>query len=294
MLVYCQHEVWCVLQRYVPCVLLCSQPLGSMLFHGVHTIGIVQSLHFKCSECPHEATLNRPTPLSCSIPCDITSDSVEDGEATESGGEDEGEDNGEMVEVDIEEENLRLVLGCILCGRGRVNCSKLLAMLDLPDLSYRQWTKGLKILSHCVGELSESSMDTALKEEIEHAKRANKPAVDWEGRSVQGIAAASDGFWAKRRKSLTGSADVIGVETGKVLAVHTLNMSCSICNKHLGTTPPPHKCTVNYKGSSQGMESVATVACCCKLVEKGVFIADHVGDCDSNTVSKIKVCVCFL
>ena len=158
MLVYCQHEAWCVLQRYVPCVFLCSQPLGSMLFHGVHTIGIVQSLHFKCNECPHEATLNRPTPLSCSIPCDITSDSVEDGEATESGGEDEGEDNGEMVEVDIEEENLRLVLGCILCGRGRVDCSKLLAMLDLPDLSYRQWTKGLKILSHCVGELSESSM----------------------------------------------------------------------------------------------------------------------------------------
>ena len=137
-------------------------------------------------------------------------------------------------------------------------------------------------------------MDRALQEEVEHAKRANKPTATLQGQHLQGIAAASDGFWAKRRKSLTGSADVIGVETGKVLAVHTLNMSCSICNKHLGTTPPPHKCTVNYKGSSQGMESVATVACCCKLVEKGVFIANHVGDCDSNTVSKIKVCVCFL
>ena len=108
---------------------------------------------------------------------------------------------------------------------------------------------------------------------------------------MQGIAAASDGFWAKRRKSLTGSADVIVVETGKVLAVHTLNMSCSICNKYRDSTPPTHDCTINYQGSSQGMESVATVACCQQILKKDAFIYDHVGDCDSNTVSKLRVCM---
>ena len=62
-------------------------------------------------------------------------------------------------------------------------------------------------------------MDRALQEEVKHAKRAKKPTAILQGRHLQGIAAASDGFWTKRWKSLTGSADVIGVETGKVLGV---------------------------------------------------------------------------
>ena len=105
----------------------------------------------------------------------------EGGDTSGSDGEVDGVNNGEDMEIMIEEENLRLVLGSVVCGHGRIDCGKLLAMLDLPDLSYRQWSKGLHILSNCVGKLSGSSMDRALQEEVEHAKRANKPTATVQG-----------------------------------------------------------------------------------------------------------------
>ena len=110
----------------------------------------------------------------------------------------ESSGGGDLVEpVVISVASLQLVLAFMLCGRGHTDCNRVLALLDLPGLTYHQWSKIQRVLDFYIKGLSQQSMDRALSKEIELAKAAGHCNYKLADRTLQGIMAASDGFWAK-------------------------------------------------------------------------------------------------
>ena len=104
--------------------------------------------------------------------------------------------------------------------------------------------------------------------------------------------------WQKRSTgrvydSVSGHAYMVGCESGKVISMGVLAMACAVCRrcKRRGIEPSHHSCTINYDGSSGGMESTL----CVELLEKissdyegRVHVGELVTDDDSTIRSRCR------
>lgn len=78
------------------------------------------------------------------------------------------------------------------------------------------------------------------------------------------------------------------LEGCKVLDVECLSKYCAGCSKE-GGDQKPHKCTLNYEGTSGGMEVAGAVSIFQRSVEKrGVKYINYLGDGDSKAFKAVQ------
>ena len=102
--------------------------------------------------------------------------------------------------------------------------------------------------------------------------------------------------WQKRSTgrvydSVSGHAYMVGCESGKVISMGVLAKTCAVCRRCniRGIEPSPHSCTINYDGSSGGMESTLCVELLEKIsgdYEERVHVGELVTDDDSTIRSR--------
>ena len=110
------------------------------------------------------------------------------------------------------------------------------------------------------------------------------------------IGSSFDTGWQKRGNgknynSLSGVGHVVGVQTGKVMAVRVKQKDCRTCYVawKRGVKPKPHDCRRNWSGSSKAMEADLCVETVKAVNEsgQGVRIGVIIGDDDSSAIHHV-------
>jgi hypothetical protein len=172
--------------------------------------------------------------------------------------------------------NLALVNAARLAGIGRdatKSFCSLMALRGPPDA----WVDHQEVLHRFYKDKAEDSMDKARQEAKDHA-------VDTTG--VSDLAASFDGSWMKRGfQSLAGFVSCIGMSNHKVLDVDALHKYCPTC-KGNGACKKGDQCSINYRGTSGGMEPTGTVNIVKRFSERNLKITRFLGDGDSRAFKK--------
>ncbi|KAK5640569.1 hypothetical protein RI129_011380 [Pyrocoelia pectoralis] len=187
--------------------------------------------------------------------------------------------------------NSAAVLGFVSAGLGHSAMNEINANLDLPPMSYRQYSKHHEIISDVILQTAWSSMEEAGKEEAELAKEVGD--IDDDG--IPTITVIADGAWSKRSykvnyDALSGVACIVGARTGKLLFVGIRNKYCSICDRcsSKNIPSPAHSCCKNWTGSSTAMESDIIVEGFQQSISMhGLKYTQLVGDGDSSVLKKL-------
>lgn len=117
--------------------------------------------------------------------------------------------------------------------------------------------------------------------------------------NVVRIAASFDMGWPTKGSgrsydSLSGTGELIGYFTKKILSVVVLNRKCRMCDR--GHCKKTHDCRLNHEGSAKSMESAVAVKLIkdnmilneCK-VEVAIFISDN----DSSAIAAVRNAVYY-
>lgn len=84
---------------------------------------------------------------------------------------------------------------------------------------------------------------------------------------------------------------IIGAETKRILYLGVKNKFCYVCtkSKNANVNVPEHNCTVNYRGSSTGMESKIIVEGFKRSEQDyGMYYKHYIGDGDSSVFARIQ------
>jgi hypothetical protein len=134
-----------------------------------------------------------------------------------------------------------------------------------------------------------------MRENLVHsvAKKREESAKEILGKIP--LTVSFDMGWQRRGmsfNSLSGHAFIIDVGTGKVIGKRTFSKKCRKCaafGLEMGATSvdcPPHNCSMNYGGSSKGMEATAALEMVKDLFENEevqAFVNEMVLDDDAST-----------
>lgn len=147
------------------------------------------------------------------------------------------------------------VSGAILTGIGQTNLNEITASMDLPIMTFRNYSKYHDNVAEMWKTAAEESMLAAANEENELARLRGDTS------SIPKIPVEADCCWSKRSyknqyNALSGVAAIVGHHTGKVLYIGVKNKYCGICSRasKKQVEPTVHKCTKNHRGSSSSME----------------------------------------
>ena len=113
-----------------------------------------------------------------------------------------------------------------------------------------------------------------------------------------GIAVSYDMGWQKRSTgklydSLSGHGFIFGVRTGNVIGFQVKSKCCSKCSiaNSLNKPAEEHDCTINWEGSSGGMEAAVALDLCIQLHDEtdyNIFVDTIVSDDDSTMRAHIQ------
>ena len=190
----------------------------------------------------------------------------------------------------VDETNLRLFLATTLTGRGPVDLQDFMEVCDLPTYNAHLFSDLNKHVAPVLQELRIDSHHAAAEEEARLSAKAGKPVVEIGEKAFQSVTVSVDGHWHHCRNSQAGGTDVIGTETGKILAHELLSTDCYVCSLYnrVGKDPPEHQCVKNYSGTPQSMETSAAIPAMQSLHNYGIHASEIVGDCDSKTIAALR------
>ena len=198
------------------------------------------------------------------------------------------------------ETNLKVVLGAIASGICPSDVETLFKFLDIPipsSFPYVTFPKLENLIGEAIMKVSEQSMRDGLKKEIE-LESGKKYSVWIQLCEKIGIIGSYDMGWNKRSSgnrydSLTGHAFLIGCKSKSILSAQVTSKKCTKCSKSSAknVTAPPHKCPLNYDGSSKGMEVEAALDIVTRIGKEHngrVFVKAIVSDDDSSMRALLK------
>lgn len=189
--------------------------------------------------------------------------------------------------------NQLVVAGSVMSGMGFNNVQELLANLDIPLMSDKTFVDIKQKLVQEFEYAAMKEMEEAAELEIQYAKA--------EGNVIDGIpfiTVTLDGNWLKRSyrtgkyDSLSGTACIIGIKTGKVLYVGVHNKFCSLCAwyEKRKREPRQHACykTWGRDESSSSMEQhIIVSAFKCSIEMHGLIYKTIIADGDSSVYQEI-------
>ena len=165
--------------------------------------------------------------------------------------------NSNIQENGIYDINLRAVWGTVSSGGGCSNLNEMLGTMNMPPMSEAMFTS----LEEKIGLW----WHEVIKQEMAKAGAEERRIAIEKGNYHQGVPAISvvcDGGWSKRTHKHTynafgGVAVIFGLETNKLLYMGVRNKFCGICKvaENKNTKPKEHNCYLNWKESSQAMET---------------------------------------
>jgi hypothetical protein len=173
--------------------------------------------------------------------------------------------------------NIRLFYGMRCIGRGLTPTKILCGMLNLsPPLT--KTDKLVEAVGSAIQSVAEHSMKAAVFEAVEENESDSNLGMD--------IPIAFDATWQKRgHVSKNAVATITSFDTGKVIDVEVLSKYCHKCA--LKKTPV-HECSMNYQGSSGGMETVAAIEMFHRSENtRGVRYTKFLGDGDSSAFGQV-------
>ena len=177
----------------------------------------------------------------------------------------------------IETINLALVNASRSAGIGHEATNRLCALLNMNNTP-NNWTAHQVVLRDAYRIEAENSMNKAIKQAQQ----------DTDG---SGLTASLDGSWMKRGfASLNGLVSAIS-PSNKVIGVDVTAKYCQTC-KGKGPCKKGDQCSINYKGSSGGMEPVGATNIIRGIFDKtGAKVTHYLGDGDSKGFVKAKCAV---
>ena len=186
------------------------------------------------------------------------------------------------------EVNVRAVYGCRQIGSGYGHLKKLCCCLNMPEpMRVNNFDKLSNSIKNSVKYVAEKSMSAAAAE----LRGANETAD---------VGVSLDGTWQRKGfTSLNGVITAISIDSGKALDVAILSKSCKGCTRMQGVEKSDpqqfdswkasHRCNLNYKGSSPGMEKLGAQKIFQRSVQKhNLYYTSFYGDGDSKAFSAIK------
>ena len=171
-----------------------------------------------------------------------------------------------------------------------------MSVFGIPVMTKRVFIKTEHSLGTWWWKVLEESMKTTGQEE----KRLAIERRDFH-QGIPAITVIVDGGWSKRThkhsyNAKSGTAIIIGKETGKILFIGVRNKYCSACahGKKVGKENSNHTCFKNWSGSSSSMETDILVDGFQKAESQhGVRYLRFIGDGDSSVhpdlVAKVPV-----
>lgn len=188
--------------------------------------------------------------------------------------------------------NSTATLAANIIGIGFSQLEQFTSVLDVPVMSSGTFKK----LNDEIGSFWEDTAEECMRAAAEKERIAAiaRGDVDEED-GIPFIKVVTDACWSKRSynknyTSLSGTASIVGADTGKVIWIAVKNKYCVICvrNANKNLEPPPHFCTRNFTGPSSEMEWQSIVEGFEKSVELyGIRYLILVADGDSNTHAKL-------
>lgn len=190
--------------------------------------------------------------------------------------------------------NRRIVFVMRMIGVGRSGLEVFCALMDMAVKVHRSvYYDVLKHIEIATKAVSEICLKKAADEEKQENVENNLPA--------DSLTVSGDGTWSKRGfTSLLGVATVIGKYTNKVLDWFVSSKRCQGC-EHMRATlnnmdfdiwyeaEHKEKCTLNYEGSSGGMEVQGIIEIFKRsMTLHKVKYSHYIGDGDSKTFSNLE------
>ena len=198
----------------------------------------------------------------------------------------EGEEGAAPADI-----NFQAAVGMAKIGKGHEALRYLLAALDLPKYSRRQWNKSMALLRQVDKALVGEAVMANLKEEIQKQQQ-HLVEVDnmWDYiteardlvRGLSPVQAAFDGNWVTRGyHSNHGFACFVGRHSKKIIATAWKSKVCPSCKPE--AEPGGHDdCKKNHVGSSSSMEPACFVDMVAYLKEKGAYVLSYCADGDTK------------
>jgi hypothetical protein len=194
----------------------------------------------------------------------------------------------------------------MLSGNGGTETSRLVGMLDLPNLSIGKTAFPLiesELAKYIIPYTQEILAVNLVKEVRLHAAKVGFDFDAWHNQRSRNtelidisllplLTIAYDMAWQKRSSrhrydSHSGHAIPIGVLSNLPIGLAILNKHCRVCASSKETIE--HDCMTNFEGSNGSMESAALVQLAHSLLdEKHVFFGTIVGDDDSSMRAHMK------
>ncbi|CAC5388280.1 unnamed protein product [Mytilus coruscus] len=178
--------------------------------------------------------------------------------------------------------NSKVALGMIHAGIGATHVNNFLGALNVPPVNSSTIKKKEKEIGKKIFEVARESCQSNQKKEqlMSNGK----------------VEASFDAGWQKRGTgwnydSNTGHASMIGTMTGKVIDFSHRSRNCKVCEYHMGRkeTVPSHDCSINWQGTSKGMEPDMALEMTHNLKDNGCPIHVLHADNDSTTTARLKV-----
>ena len=145
-------------------------------------------------------------------------------------------------------------------GKEHAGAKKFCSLMNMPPPSAAQsYRKASCVIGRHFKCIAKESMKKA--GEVKSLKETSSE----EGGPIYNCGVSCHGTWQKRGdSSLNGCVTVISIDTGKVLDVEALNLSCKQCqlhvhmdktsNEYLRWIADHNTCKANFKGSAPAME----------------------------------------
>ncbi|XP_032238287.2 uncharacterized protein LOC5512949 [Nematostella vectensis] len=188
------------------------------------------------------------------------------------------------------EVNRRLVYSMRTLGKGHTGARKLCLLMNMPPPpTARAFTKNSRTLLKHVKEIATKSMGDSAKEL--KADTSDGPT---------NCGASFDGTWQRRGfSSLNGCVTGISIDTGKVLDVEALTVSCKQCklHDHLDKDSEEYSlwkadhndCKANFRGSAPAMEPEGVQRIFNRSVEThNIRYTEYYGDGDCKSFNRVE------
>lgn len=231
---------------------VCKQESASVTRSNV--TGIVSTLEFRCDSCKT---------LTCLRPKKVSS----------------APQFGPHRVIDYQLNRLYM-LAIQACGGGKKEATRIGAFLGIgSNCLGHQFSQMEQELGQIIEKFSKECLQQNLEMELALSEK------DDNGMIV--ILVCGDGAWRKRSNglrcdSIGGLHDLIGLHTGKVLAIHIMSTQCRYCDSGI-----PHEaadCPKNHEGSAKSMEAAGCLVNVKSLYKPGEhYVGLIVQDHDSST-----------
>ncbi|XP_032217741.1 uncharacterized protein LOC116601166 [Nematostella vectensis] len=192
------------------------------------------------------------------------------------------------------EVNRRLVYAMRTLGKGHAGAKKLCQIMNMPPpTTEKAYGKNARVILKHVKTMAEESMSEA-SQELKELKG------DPESQEPTNCGASFDSTWQRRGySSLNGCVSAISIDTGKVLDVEALTVSCKQCqlHEHLDKASPEYQqwkvdhvnCKANFKGSAPAMEPEGVERIFKRSTEtRYLRYTEYYGDRDSKGFARVE------